>query len=74
MKNLQDVHNDYMKGKFEPKNFSWEWEDTITGGFSIYIVKPDGKNKYAYDGNKDREGFVKKIEKMFGVKIKKRKK
>jgi hypothetical protein len=72
-KSLFELAEDYKKGKFNPKEWCWEWEPDLAENFSLIVTnKKDKKKIMAYDGAKSL-GAIKAVGKMFNVRPKEKK-
>ena len=70
-KSLFELAEEYRKGKFNPKEWLWEFQpDAMSERISLIVTnKKDKKNIMAYDGAKDL-GAIKAVGKMFNVRPK----
>ena len=72
-KSLFELINDYKKGKFNPKEYSWEWEIDPRGNYSLIVEhKKEKKKNMAWDGAKNLN-TIKAACKLFNVRPKEKK-
>ena len=73
-KSLFELADEYKnKGKFNPKEWRWEYEVNSSGHYSLYVTnKKDKTNVMAYDGAKTLDS-IKAVGKMFNVRPKEKK-
>lgn len=72
-KSLFELAEAYRKGKFNPKEYLWEYEpDVMSERISLIVTNKKDKTVMAYDGAKDM-GAIKAVGKMFNVRPKEKK-
>jgi len=72
-KSLFELADEYKKGKFNPKEYRWEWETDPAGKYSIYITHKKNKNDFfIFDGAKNLD-TIKAACKLFNTRPKEKK-
>jgi hypothetical protein len=72
-KSLFELADDYKKGKFNPREYKWEYEPDMAENYSLFVTHKKNKDEfYAYDGAKTL-GTLKAVGKMFNVRVKEKK-